>query len=459
MNDKFSLQFFKLKDILSLGLFAFLSFFGISFSAERAEGVNIVLDVAPDARSLALGSVYLGMPGGLSTVQHNAAQMRDLEDAWVGVSRASLFGGVEYNWFGSSYKLSPKSGVGIALGRMSADGIYRTSEGQIYEGTSSIPTFSIADNFMSLSGFWARDLWSLGLTFHGLYRELDQSGWGLRTDLSGEYHPFPWMSTGVMFQSITSSYASFESGYSEYQSPEMYTGVGFHIPAPYFYGKLHLAWQSTGWFQKKARSVSPISGSLRSSPMDSSDTVFRLAGQRFVHLDEWLSVSGMAAEFNFDAGLSIRGALPELRTPSYYTMGAGIHYKKWLQVDYAFESHPELNLAHRVSLAINWGYFTRKQVDGGREIQNSGTLLNGALDSSKIQSKGLDPHLPLDTLPKSTVSMDSTNSIPQKTIDSGSDKNKEESLHEEKMPPILNQENPLKPFVKEDEPEEVLERK
>ena len=411
----------------------FIALCGTSFAAEQARGVNRVLDLAPDARTLALGNQVFGFDGSVANVQTNASKLYSVDNTQFSFSHASLFGGAQYDWLAGFVPLSDQAGFGLAAGRFAADDILRTEEGQIYEGIDNIPRFSVSSYNLSLSGVWSRPLWSMGLSVHSLWHDYDQSGWGLRADLSGDYRPVPWFNAGALIKSLSSSYASYDGGYSEYDSPELYTGFGFHIPTPYFYGKLHLAWQSSGWFQEGARSVRPSDGDLLAAPSDSNKTPFELEGNRFTHVGSWLSVSSLAAEYQFDAGLTFRAALPEVKTPEYYTLGAGLNYKKWIDVDYAFENHPELQLTHRISVSI------RPQFDFLKKSAPRTKIKVPALPSNQFEEKAPE-----------TV---------EKKIESSAIKSNESASNPQINTPLIPQTPPQTPAFEVEEKEEILEKK
>ena len=194
-----------------------------------------------------------------------------------------------------------------------------------------------------LSATWGMRLFDrldLGVGFHLLYRDMDQTGFGFRGDASLRYHVIEGLTLSGWLKGWTSSATTWDSGEFEYSAPEFYLAASYSLPISYLYGKLNLYWQGAGLFHHEARDLDFETDEDR--------------GERIWEdpLD-WLSGGRGGIEFEFDFGLSLRAGLSSFTTFKSVTAGAGLTIAKFLRVDYAFESHPVLSPVHRVSISVS----------------------------------------------------------------------------------------------------------
>ena len=316
-----------------------------SFSFDRVTGANASLNIVPGARSAALGGTVMAQKEELIGITDNPWQLALQEYAWGSFSHVAYFEGTVYDMASMTIPLEGMHGLGVSFSRFGANDIPWIKEGeQIPEG-SDYKTLNIADWTFSIA--YGRRLWKnldLGIAVHGLYRELDQTGWGFRSDVGLSY-TFPKnFSVAAVLKGWTSSAAKWESGTFEYESPELYLAASWNYLIRYFYGSFGAYWQSAGVFHNEARDLdfegNERGGDIFESPLD------------------WLSGGRGGIEFAFDFRLSLRAGLSSFTTFESFTVGAGVVVSKFLKVDYAFESHPVLSSVHRVSVSISpWLFF------------------------------------------------------------------------------------------------------
>ncbi len=320
-----------------------------SFAAERVTGANATLDIVSGAQSAAVGGATLIVPEEPVGLFINSWQLARTSYAWGSFAHVAYYEGTTYDVASLTLPLGLGHALGVSFSRFGADDIPWIKEGEAIPEGESYRTLSIADWTFSIA--YGRQILKnldLGITLHGLYRELDQTGFGFRGDASVRWLlPYRFAVAGLL-KGWTSSAAKWESGTFEYESPEFYTAASWNIPIPYFYGTLGVYWQSAGLFHREARELDfdgeERGGRIWEKPLD------------------WLSGGRGGVEFVFDFGLSLRAGLSSFTTLESVTAGAGFVLSEFLKIDYAFESHPALSSVHRVSVSVSpWLFFHKKQ--------------------------------------------------------------------------------------------------
>jgi len=318
-----------------------LAFVSSAFAADRVVGANSSLDIEPGARSAALGSATMAVDGDYLGLVANPAQLSGVRYMWASFSHTSYYEDTRYDFASAVLPLAEGQGLGISFARFGADDIPYIREGEALPEGSDYNTLSIADWMVSATwGMRLLDRLDLGVGFHLLYRDMDQTGFGFRGDASLRYHVIDGLVLSGLLKGWTSSATKWESGEFEYSSPEFYLAANYSLPIPYLYGKLNLYWQGAGLFHHEARDLDFETDEDRGSriwedPLD------------------WLSGGRGGLEFAFDFGLSLRAGLSSFTTFQSVTAGAGLTIAKFLRVDYAFESHPVLSPVHRVSISVS----------------------------------------------------------------------------------------------------------
>jgi hypothetical protein len=324
-----------------------------SFAADRVVGANATLDIEPGARSAALGSATLAVEGDYLGLGTNAYQLSQAKYMWASFSHTAYYEDTKYDYASMVIPLPGHQGLGVSFSRFGADDIPYIREGDPLPEGTDYNTLSIADWVFSVA--WGRriiDRLDLGLAFHVLYRDMDQSGWGFRGDASARYQIKDDFYVSGLLKGWTSSAASWESGEFEYSAPEFYLALSYGLPVRYLYGKFNFYWQSAGLFHHESRNLDfeedTKSGErIREDPLD------------------WLSGGRGGVEFSFDFGLKLRVGLSSFTTFKSVTAGAGLTIAKFLVVDYAFESHPVFSPVHRVSVNFSPYLFGHKPREEG----------------------------------------------------------------------------------------------
>ena len=343
-----------LKKIISLRTCFFAcAFVSASFAADRVVGANATLDIEPGARSAALGSATLAVEGDYLGLGTNAYM-------WASFSHTAYYEDTKYDYASMVIPLPGHQGLGVSFSRFGADDIPYIREGDPLPEGTDYNTLSIADWVFSVA--WGRriiDRLDLGLAFHVLYRDMDQSGWGFRGDASARYQIKDDFYVSGLLKGWTSSATSWESGEFEYSSPEFYLALSYGLPVNYLYGKFNFYWQSAGLFHREARDLdfeTDTNGKrIWENPLD------------------WLSGGHGGVEFAFDFGLKLRVGLSSFTTFKSVTAGAVLTIANFLEVDYAFESHPVFSPVHRVSVNFSPYLFGHKPKESGHTNKTATT--------------------------------------------------------------------------------------
>ena len=343
-----------LKKIISLRTCFFAcAFVSASFAADRVVGANATLDIEPGARSAALGSATLAVEGDYLGLGTNAYQLSQAKYMWASFSHTAYYEDTKYDYASMVIPLPGNQGLGVSFSRFGADDIPYIREGDPLPEGTDYNTLSIADWVFSVA--WGRriiDRLDLGLAFHVLYRDMDQSGWGFRGDASARYQIKDDFYVSGLLKGWTSSAASWESGEFEYSAPEFYLALSYGFPVRYLYGKFNFYWQSAGLFHHESRNLD-FEEDTKSGERIWEDPL------------DWLSGGRGGVEFSFDFGLKLRVGLSSFTTFKSVTAGAGLTIAKFLVVDYAFESHPVFSPVHRVSVNFSPYLFGHKPREEG----------------------------------------------------------------------------------------------
>jgi hypothetical protein len=343
-----------LKKFISLRTcFLACAFVSTSFAADRVVGANATLDIEPGARSAALGSATLAVEGDYLGLGTNAYQLSQAKYMWASFSHTAYYEDTKYDYASMVIPLPNNQGLGVSFSRFGADDIPYIREGDPLPEGTDYNTLSIADWVFSVA--WGRriiDRLDLGLAFHVLYRDMDQSGWGFRGDASARYQIKDDFYVSGLLKGWTSSAASWESGEFEYSAPEFYLALSYGLPVRYLYGKFNFYWQSAGLFHHESRNLD-FEEDTKSGERIWEDPL------------DWLSGGRGGVEFSFDFGLKLRVGLSSFTTFKSVTAGAGLTIAKFLVVDYAFESHPVFSPVHRVSVNFSPYLFGHKPREEG----------------------------------------------------------------------------------------------
>ncbi|MCF0217191.1 MAG: hypothetical protein HUK21_12080 [Fibrobacteraceae bacterium] len=379
---------------------------GSSFALDRVVGANATLDVEPGARSAALGSATMAVDGDYLGLVSNPYQLSNVEYAWFSFSHTSYYEDTKYDFASVALPLAEGQGLGVSFARFGASDIPYIKEGEPIPEGSDYKTLSIADYVFSVTfgKKWSERL-DLGLGFHGLYRDMDQTGWGFRADLGARYRLIDNLYVSAFLEGFTSSATTWESGETEFSDPELYLALNYGIDVPYLYGKLQLYWQAAGFFHEESRYMDfeedeEAGGALWKDPLD------------------WLSGGRGGVEFLFDFGLSLRAGLSSFTTLESVTAGAGLVIAKFVRIDYAFESHPVLSPVHRVSVSISPYLFAHApKSEPKRRVQKTSVLSEEEPVEDEEEASQEDSVKPLASPSEKSANAETSTAQPEEVLE------------------------------------------
>jgi len=342
-----------------LGVFFFAICAGAS---QRVVGANQTLYLNPSAVSAAEGDAVLALPGSALSAGLNPVGTLDQRFPVLGLSHTALYEGTKLDAVSGVYDLDSLTRIAAVFMRFGADDIPWIKEGDAIPNDGEWRTLSIFDYTMSL--VLAHTLpfhLDAALATHFLYRELDQSGFGFRSDASMRWRPLSsWFLTGKV-EGWTSSAARWESGQLEYSPVDLILATGGQWNVPYLYGRVSIGYQSPGVFQQGNPWMS-IGTSVLEDTSDANLTSLSLGGGRvWEHPVDWLRDGAVGAELAMDWGGAIRLGWQSLREIDSWSVGGGVTLFGWLTADYAYQRHPVLSGVHRVSLSVSPWWLTAPQ--------------------------------------------------------------------------------------------------
>jgi hypothetical protein len=304
----------------------------------EAVGVNLTVEEGFGARHSGMGITFPTFQTGADAVGNAPAAMNDVDDFSFSTAHAEKFGTAQFDHFAFILPFESHSTMGLGVSRYGVSDIEYRPEGSNPLASQPAELFSVADYL--LVGAFARRWGGLDLGFHldVLYRHLDQDGLGMRADGMAQYTWDGRYRVAALAKGLIPSTARWESGYAEYEVPDLHLGGAAIFPAPYFYGALEVAAQTEGMFAKRAKSESDTN-----------------SGRAFDKPFDLVKASNVGMEFRFDFGLAVRLGLQELAPRSFAssaTFGAGYSWRRILGIDYSFTPHPDLLATHRISLQL-----------------------------------------------------------------------------------------------------------
>ncbi|MBW8887157.1 MAG: hypothetical protein JF616_05290 [Fibrobacteres bacterium] len=335
---------------------------------ELSSGVNLTADEGFGARQSGMAVTFPAFQRDADAVVNAPAAMNDVEDFTFSTAHAEKFGRAQFDDFAFILPFEANATLGLGLSRFGVSDIELRPEGTDPLASEPQGLFSVADYVVT--GSFARRLGDLDIGFglDLLYRHLDQDGVGLRADGMAQYTWDDRFRLAALVKGLVPSSAHWESGYTEYETPDLYIGGSGRFPAPYFYGTLEASIQSEGLFSDHGKSQLDLNGgNLRTDPA------------------ALLAATHVGLEFLFDFGMAVRMGLTELAPHSVATtatFGIGYTWKHILGIDYSFTPHPDLLSTHRISLQLTpafpkldgRGYRPRRATAVGADQPNGSTL-------------------------------------------------------------------------------------
>jgi hypothetical protein len=338
---------------------------------EQASGVNLTADEGFGARQAGMALVFPAFQRDADAAVNAPAAMNDVEDFTFSTAHAEKFGRAQFDDFALVLPFAADASLGLGLSRFGVNDIELRPEGTDPLASQPQGLFNVAD--YAVTGAFARR-WGgldLGINLDILYRHLDQDGLGLRADAMAQYTWDDRFRLAALAKGLVPSSAHWESGYTEYETPDLYLGGSGRFPAPYFYGTLEVGLQTEGVFSRRGKSQRELkSGDLRSDP------------------ESFLAATRLGAEFLFDFGMAVRLGLTEIAPHSLAstaTFGIGYSWRHILGIDYSFTPHPDLLSTHRISLQLTPAF---------PKLNGRGYRPHRAIDPNEVKPDGRD--LPLE---------------------------------------------------------------
>jgi hypothetical protein len=306
-----------------------------------AAGVNLTAEEGFGARHSGMATGFSGFQRDANAVGNAPAAMNDVDDFAFATAHAEKFGEAKYDDFAFLFPFDARGTLGLGLARYGVSDIEArsgvTPNSSLPDGLFSAADYLVVGSFARRWGDRDGRALDVGTSVHLLYRQLDQDGFGVRADAMAQYTWADRYRVGALLKGMIPSAAKWESGYSEYEDPDLQLGAAAKIPAPYFYGTLEVAYQTEGLFQRRAKSQ------------------IKVEGARFNQsFPDAVATGNLGMEFLFDFGLSVRCGFSELYlnrdAASLATFGIGYNWRGIAGIDYSFSPHPDLLASHRLSL-------------------------------------------------------------------------------------------------------------
>ena len=418
-----------------VALSAVLSLTVFASAVERVTGANATLDIEPGARSAALGSATMAVDGDYLGLMSNPHQLSNVDYAWASFSHTEYYEDTKYDFASAVIPLGVGQGLGVSFSRFGADDIPYIKEGEPLPEGSNYNTLSIADWVFSVTfGRRLTERLDLGVGFHGLYREMDQTGYGFRGDAGLRFRVLEDLYVSGLLKGWTSSAATWESGEFEYSSPELYLAASYGIGIPYLYGKLNVYWQGAGVFHQEARDMDfetdkSHGARVWDDPLD------------------WLSGGRGGIEFAFDFGLSLRAGLSSFTTIQSVTAGAGLTVAKFVKIDYAFESHPVLSPVHRISVSVSPYLFSHNpKPESSKDASKPSKILTEEPENE-------DSYEEMERVPEEPL----PEKVPEETLESAPSAPAEPQKTSEEKAPQAPAQAPAQPTAIVETDDEILE--
>jgi len=305
---------------------------------EQASGVNLTADEGFGARQSGMAITFPSFQHGADAAVNSPAGMNDVDDFTFATSHAEKFGRAQFDDFALIMPFAANASLGLGLSRFGVSDIELRPEGTDPLAPRPQGLFSVADYVVT--GSFARRWgdFDLGFGLDLLYRHLDQNGVGMRADGMAQYTWYGRFRLAALVKGLAPSSAHWESGYTEYEAPDLYLGGSGSFPAPYFYGNLEASFQTEGLLSDHGKSQVEANGAnLQSDPL------------------KLLATTHVGLEFLFDFGMAVRAGLTEIAPHSLAstaTFGIGYTWRHILGIDYSFTPHPDLLSTHRISLQL-----------------------------------------------------------------------------------------------------------
>ena len=326
---------------LILAFYICLLIVTFAFPVEIAKYGGEFMSIGVGSRALAMGGSYVAVGGDVTHSYWNPAGLAFINYPEISAMHSRSFGGVvNYDYAGVATPIGAKSSFGMTLTRVAVDDIpytalprpdlnidaaYTDENGKTIANRPYVERY-VNDAEYALYLSYARQrnsAFSYGANVKLIRKGVgDNSAWGVGFDFGALWNVFDNLNYGINFQDMTTTVLAWDTGRRELISPTIKTGFA----SPLYFSSLKLKFLLT------------------------SDVDVRLENRRTASNFHY---GRMSADYHVGGEVRLRD-LVALRVGSdwgNFTAGAGIKLPR-LEIDYAFLSHPELEVTHRVSLRL-----------------------------------------------------------------------------------------------------------
>lgn len=313
----------------------------ISQSVEVGKYAGEFLSTGVGARALGMGGAHVGSKGDVTYGYWNPAGLAAVNYPEIAAMHSRRFGGiVNYDYVGFAKPFRANEGLGLSLVRLAVDDIPYTAlprpnlpinatftdeEGNVlFNRTYVDKTVNNADYALYFS--YAKEksrTFSYGANVKFIRKGVgDNSAWGIGFDVGVLWNPFNKLLLGANFQDVTTTLLAWNTGRQELISPTLKTGFGYPLYLPFFDSRFLIL----------------------------GDIDTRFEGRDFA---SQFNAGAMSMDFHVGGEILLKNiiALRIGNDIGNLTAGAGIRLPR-LDIDYAFLSHDEFEISHRISIRL-----------------------------------------------------------------------------------------------------------
>ena len=313
------------------------------YAAGIAKYAGEFLSTGVGARALGMGGAHAAMPGDVIAGYWNPAGLASIDYPEIAGMHSRRFGGVvNYDVVALATPFRSTASLGLTVIRLAVDDIpitalprpglaigefYQDDEGQQKANRPYVErTVNDAEYAFLLS--YARSAsarFAYGANVKFIRKGMgDHTAWGIGFDIGALWNPWHELLAGVNLQDGTTTLLAWDTGRQELISPTLKAGLSYPFSIGLLASELRLAGDVDLRFEGRDLAAQAAVGP---ASLD-------------LHLGaEWLVRRAVALRLGSDSG--------------HLTAGAGLRLPR-LDVDYAFLSHDELKVTHRVSLRLRF---------------------------------------------------------------------------------------------------------
>ncbi len=310
-------------------------FAGSSFAGEFVVGrySSEFLSLGAGARALAMGGASVADPTPASAAYYNPSRLAGFDRSEIEFMHASQFDNLyTYDYLSYAKQMSNGLSGGITALYTRVGDIPMTRlddpNAPLSDANRVLIAKETSDNELALMaavGKQARNGWRIGGTAKLLYKSVaDESAYGLGFDVGIGRTFGKSFNLGAAARDITTSVLAWSTGLTEAILPSVIVGGAYGVPLAALNARVTVAADLDGHFESRGEAEQVDAGPLSVEPR-------------------------LGLEYEIANTVALRGGL----NGDDLTAGAGLRLAM-VRVNAAFQTHEELGLTHRVSVAVNW---------------------------------------------------------------------------------------------------------